>query len=116
MGKPIPEISPPKAPVRAAKDQKEDEKKTANNKPPGKRQPVKKTAAPKITFVSGTKLASTMNKSEGTTTATSTAATTTGASASSQDNDVSMEEEGNKSGPWFIEELLPRILSVLIYT
>ena len=56
---------------------------------------MKKTVSPKITFVSGTKLASTMGKTDGTNAVTNTGTPSTpGSVSASQENDVTMEEEG----------------------
>ncbi|CAH3034416.1 unnamed protein product [Pocillopora meandrina] len=93
LGKPIPEPAPLKPPEPKETKENSDKKAGNGNKGAMRKQPPKKMAAPKITFVGGTKLTSTgLVKSEagstnsGVSAGTSTAGTPVG-------QDAEMEEE-----------------------
>lgn len=92
MGKPIPEPTPLKPPE--AKDttkENGDKKAGAGNKGPQRKPPPKKMAAPKITFVGGTKLTSTGLVKADAGASPGAAAGNSNAGAASG-NDVDMEE------------------------
>ncbi|XP_032239404.2 zinc finger RNA-binding protein isoform X2 [Nematostella vectensis] len=87
MGKPIPEIQPPKAPE--AKDTKEDDKNKANKNNNRGRNLPRRPAAPKINFIGGTKLTTT-----GVVKAEASSASSTSSASDTATKDDSMDTSG----------------------